>query len=190
MGLLFFNMFCFVLFFYWMMIDLENFAVFCQTSTWISHKYTYIPSLLKLPPISLPVFNWILTFNRFGGSGGIQDDLLIAFMDNEKDRHGAGKPLFDWIVLSHHFWGQRKFIMFVSSAFFASSAWSNWFSGQFPFCLETPVLDVVPRFHVGNCWWFSPQFPISLNSFPKFHIWKCGSHCSSPFVWNQAAIFT
>ena len=35
-------------------IALQNFAVFCQTSTWISHRYTYIPSLLNLPPTSLP----------------------------------------------------------------------------------------------------------------------------------------
>ena len=31
-------------------IALQNFAVFCQTSTWISHRYTYIPSLLNFPP--------------------------------------------------------------------------------------------------------------------------------------------
>ena len=43
------------LFFYWRIIALKNFAVFCQTSTWISHRYTYILSLLKLPPISLPI---------------------------------------------------------------------------------------------------------------------------------------
>ena len=32
-------------------ITLQNFVVFCQTSAWISHRYTYIPSLLNLPPI-------------------------------------------------------------------------------------------------------------------------------------------
>ena len=42
------------LFFNWRIIALQNFAVFCQTSTWISHRYTYIPSLLNLRPISLP----------------------------------------------------------------------------------------------------------------------------------------
>ena len=37
-------------FFHWKIIALQNF-VFCQTSTWISHRYTYIPSLfLKSPP--------------------------------------------------------------------------------------------------------------------------------------------
>ena len=43
------------LFFNWRILALQNFAVFCPTSTWISHRYTYIPSLLKLPPISLPI---------------------------------------------------------------------------------------------------------------------------------------
>ena len=28
----------------------QNFVVFYQTSTWISHRYAYIPSLLNLPP--------------------------------------------------------------------------------------------------------------------------------------------
>ena len=32
-----------------------EFAVFCKTSAWISHRYTCIPSLLKLPSISLPI---------------------------------------------------------------------------------------------------------------------------------------
>ena len=48
------NIHAFFKFFYWRIIVLQNFVVFCQTSTWISHRYTYIPSLLKLPPISLP----------------------------------------------------------------------------------------------------------------------------------------
>ena len=41
--------------FYWRILASQNFAVFCQTSTWTSHRYTYIPSLLKLSPISLPI---------------------------------------------------------------------------------------------------------------------------------------
>ena len=36
--------FIFNLFFYWRIIALQNF-VFCQTSTWISQRCTYIPSL-------------------------------------------------------------------------------------------------------------------------------------------------
>ena len=45
----------FYLFFYWRIIALLNFVVFCQSSTWISHKYTSIPSLLNFPPISFPI---------------------------------------------------------------------------------------------------------------------------------------
>ena len=40
--------------FNWKIIALQNFAVFWQTSTQITHRYTYIPSLLNLHPISLP----------------------------------------------------------------------------------------------------------------------------------------
>ena len=43
------------LFFNGRIIALLNFVVFCQTSTWVSHRWTYIPSLLNLPPISLPI---------------------------------------------------------------------------------------------------------------------------------------
>ena len=42
------------IFFNWRIIALQNFVVFCHTSTWISHRYAYIPSLLNFPPISLP----------------------------------------------------------------------------------------------------------------------------------------
>ena len=50
---LFFNLFfsC-VIFFYWTIIALQNFVVFCQMSTWIIHQYTYGPSLLTFKNIS------------------------------------------------------------------------------------------------------------------------------------------
>ena len=41
--------------FSWKIIALQNFAVFYQTSKWISHRYKYIPSLFNLPPISLSI---------------------------------------------------------------------------------------------------------------------------------------
>ena len=43
------------IYFYWRIIALQNFAVSCQTSTWIIQRYTSIPSLLNLPPNSLPI---------------------------------------------------------------------------------------------------------------------------------------
>ena len=42
-------------FFNWRIIALQNFVVFYWTSTWISHRYLYIPSLLNLPPHPTPL---------------------------------------------------------------------------------------------------------------------------------------
>ena len=45
--------FChFIYFFNWRIIALQNFVIFCQTSTRINHKYTHVTSLPNLPPIS------------------------------------------------------------------------------------------------------------------------------------------
>ena len=49
------------LFFSWRIIALQNFVVFCQASTWISHRYTYVPSLLNLlllPHLLYPLICW------------------------------------------------------------------------------------------------------------------------------------
>ena len=40
-------------FFNWRIIALQNLVVLCQTSIWISRRYTYSPSLLNLPSPSL-----------------------------------------------------------------------------------------------------------------------------------------
>ena len=48
-------LFFYLFFFYWRIIALQNFVVFCQTSTWVSHRYTCNLSLLNLPPISHPI---------------------------------------------------------------------------------------------------------------------------------------
>ena len=51
-------LFFFNLVFYWRIIALQNFVVFCQTSTWVSHRYTYVPSLWTsshLPPHPTPL---------------------------------------------------------------------------------------------------------------------------------------
>ena len=36
--------------FSWRIIALQYCVGFCQTSTWFSHRFTYVPFLLKLPP--------------------------------------------------------------------------------------------------------------------------------------------
>ena len=40
--------------FNWRIVALQNCVGFCQTSTWISHRYIYVPSLLNLPPNTDP----------------------------------------------------------------------------------------------------------------------------------------
>ena len=41
--------------FNWKIIALQYCVGFCHTSTWISHRYTYVPSLLNFPPTSHPI---------------------------------------------------------------------------------------------------------------------------------------
>ena len=55
-----FKSFFFNFFFYWRIIALQNFVVFCQISTWISHRcvcvyiYIYIYIYIPSPPSHLP----------------------------------------------------------------------------------------------------------------------------------------
>ena len=58
--LLLFKMFCalaiiFKFIFNWRIIALHSCVGFCHTTMWISHKYTYVPSLLIIPPSSHPI---------------------------------------------------------------------------------------------------------------------------------------
>ena len=41
--------------FNWRIIALQYYVDFCHTSTWIGHRYTYVPSLLNLFVISYPI---------------------------------------------------------------------------------------------------------------------------------------
>ena len=50
----FFCLFLINVFFNQRIIALLNFVGFCQISTWLSHRYAYVPSVLNLPPASHP----------------------------------------------------------------------------------------------------------------------------------------
>ena len=39
----------------WRTVALQYYNGFCHTSTWIGHRYTYVPSLLNSSPTSLPI---------------------------------------------------------------------------------------------------------------------------------------
>ena len=51
------------LFFNWRIFALQNFVVFCHTSTRISYRYTHVPSLLSSPfhPLHIPPFNFLVS---------------------------------------------------------------------------------------------------------------------------------
>ena len=46
----------------WRIIALHYCVRFCRTPIWISHRYTYVPSLVNLPPTSHPIPPlWVVT---------------------------------------------------------------------------------------------------------------------------------
>ena len=70
----FFNYFIF----YWRIIALQHFAVFCQTSIWISHRITYIPSLLHL---HYSIVFWMFSYQKQHSSRPCYKVCPIAFKD-------------------------------------------------------------------------------------------------------------
>ena len=62
---------CFLNFFNGRIIALQNFVVFCRTSTRISHRYTHVPSLLDLlpsptlQPVSEALFEFPESYSKF-----------------------------------------------------------------------------------------------------------------------------
>ena len=66
--LTFFSLLIFLdlLIFNWRIIALQFCFAFYQTSTWISHRFTYVPSHLNNPPTSLPIPPlWVVTQSKF-----------------------------------------------------------------------------------------------------------------------------
>ena len=77
--------FLFNFFFNWRIIALQNFAVFCQTSTWISlydigiHIFKLVLEKAEEPEIKLPNICWIIEKAR-----EIQKNIYFCFIDYAK----------------------------------------------------------------------------------------------------------
>ena len=73
--------------FNWMIIALQYCVDFCNTSTWISHRYTYISSLLKIPPTSYPILpfqivtkHWFVYLNHTANSHWLSILHVVAYI--------------------------------------------------------------------------------------------------------------
>ena len=75
------------LLFYWRIFALQNCVAFCQASTWISHRYTYIPSLLNPRPTSFPIpLLQVDTEPLFEFPGLYSKFPLLMIVENPMDR--------------------------------------------------------------------------------------------------------
>ena len=86
----FFFLIKFIYFFNWRVIALQNFLGFCRTSTWVNHRYTYVPSLLNVPPISLPIPQLQVV---------TEHSLQYSCLENPKDK-GAWQTIVHRVVKS------------------------------------------------------------------------------------------
>ena len=64
----------------WRVIALQNFVVLCQISTWISHRWIYVPSLLNL---SSPQRVSSSAFNNFNTCLFISQVLIFLYLWSE-----------------------------------------------------------------------------------------------------------
>ena len=79
-----FNLFIFN----WRIIALQYYIGFCHTATWIRHTYSYVPSLLNLPPTSHPIPLNLLFFivSNFGILNSVfmlKSDFIWKFVKNK-----------------------------------------------------------------------------------------------------------
>ena len=135
----------------------------------------------KKPIWPFNALSWILVFNRFGVSDGIQSELRTASGTKRNTGLAAWRAL--WVPgLSHHF--QR--LRVNASQFWArlSLHWAPNLVGvpvcNSPFWKPLPVRRPhlwfsalpSPQFRVGNCWWCGQSTVTSLSYcwFVKVHI--------------------
>ena len=89
--------FCYLFFFNWRMMALQNFVVCCQTSTWISHTYIYIPSFLNLP---------LCSFKNMIGVSKREKPLVlkhVKIMNNPENISNISADVGLFPISSHYF---------------------------------------------------------------------------------------
>ena len=74
----------------WRVIALQNFVVLCQISTWISHRWIYVPSLLNL---SSPQRVSSSAFNNFNTCLFISQVLIFLYLWSELIKK---KKTYNW----------------------------------------------------------------------------------------------
>ena len=76
-----FCLFCLTSFiFNWRIIALQDCVGFCHTSAWISHRYTYVPSLLNLPHSKFLIMMYVLSFPSLSPSSHLYLHLCLLFL--------------------------------------------------------------------------------------------------------------
>ena len=104
-----------VTFFNWRIIALQYWFHFCHTSTWISHRCTYGPSLLHLPPtshclpplwvVTEPEFDFPESYSKFPLAidfthGSVQGDFWRwRFLEKASMLHGSDQKVYRAVCL-------------------------------------------------------------------------------------------
>ena len=123
------------LFFNWRMTALQNFVVFCQLSTLISHRYSYVPSLLNLPPTPLPYLSRLLqrpclsSLNHTANSHWLS--VLHMVLQGSMLLSSYISPLIFLLLCSN--WAKMKLIIISTSKFLSfemsyqgNRGWRQW----------------------------------------------------------------
>ena len=149
------------IYFNWRIIALQNFVVFCQTSAWISHRYTYIP--FYLPPHTTPlglyrVPIWV--------SWAIQQ-IPVGYLF-----HWEGRLLGLRKYLNKSPWGCRRLgVLWNPLGCFKVSSWGYWFHVIYystsSFIIQESSRNLSQSFHSGHghMWsWAQQIMPLNMEA--------------------------
>ena len=98
----------FLINFYWRIVALQCCVSFYCTAKWISHTYTYMPSLLDFLPIQVTTEHWVefpVLYSRFS--------LVIYFIHSINSVY-VSIPISQFLPPSHLPLGIHTFVLYVS----------------------------------------------------------------------------